>query len=156
MTTMNNILNTINEPSYVDLKCTIVNGRTWICHLNVSELAEEEVAPAINWLVTGNMDQRWQTPKMEAFLANTMDSAGKVLARLCFRNGEYDNFYAVDLISAVHEVGLCSEKCCVELITLLVQLYVDYQDGNEEALEQIFQTLYTFFAHTTPFVFDVI
>lgn len=156
MTTMTNTMNTTKAPVYVTMRSTIVNGESWDFLLDISPLTDEELDPVLDCLVNGELDARFDTPKICGFIQDVMDGAAEVLMRFCFDGGKYDHFYAVKLISDVVEAGLCCEECCAKEMVLLHQLYAEYLTGSETAAQGIAQNLYTFFVNTMPFVFDVI
>ncbi len=156
MTTMNNAMNTVRKPEYIKMRCTIVNGESWDFLMDVSSLADEAIAPVIDWMVNGTLDERIDTPEIRTYLMDSIDAGAEVLTRFCFDSGEYDHFYALSLIAETEKAGLCCEMCCVELVSLLQQLYVEFLGGSEDAIQEIYQNLFHFFANTAPFVFDVI
>ena len=156
MTTMNNTLNTICKPEYITMRCTIVNGESWDFLMNISSLADDEVTPVINWMVNGELDEHYNTPKIRKFLMEAIEAAAEVLMRFCFDNGKYNHFYALELISEIEKAGLRCEECCIEEVMLLHQLFVEYLKNPESAVEQIAVNLYEFFADTAPFAFNVI
>ena len=156
MTTMNNAMNTVCKPEYIKMRCTIVNGESWDFLMDISSLDKAEIVPVINWLVNGKVDNRIYTPKVKAFLMDAINAGAEVLMRFCFDDGEYNHFYAMNLISEIRKVGLCCEECWVDEISVLNQMYSDYLDGYEDALDEIAENLYEFFADTAPFAFDMI
>jgi hypothetical protein len=105
------------KPEYIKMRCTIVNGESWDFLLDISPLAEEEVAPVIDCLVTGTLDEKFDTPKICEYMQSVMGGAAEALVHFCFEDGKYNHFYTIKLISDVMEAGLCCEACCVKEVT---------------------------------------
>ena len=155
MTTMNNVVNITNQPTQITMKVTTINGACFKFLLDVAPLSEEEINPALDCLVYGELVPRFNTPKIRDYIQEALDTAALVFTRFCFDNGEYDHFYAVEMISDVVQAGLCCEECGVRFLSDLHQLYGEYLAGSENAERYIEQYLFEFFQNTRPFVFDV-
>ena len=156
MTTMNNVMNITKNSAHITMRATIVNGECFRFLMNLAPLAEEEIKPVLDCLVNGELDLDFNTPKICDYIEDIENCAAEVLMRYCFESGEYDHFYAIKLISDVAQAGLCCENCCVEVVSNLHQLYMEYLEDRESAEQRIAQSLYEFFQRTRPFVFDVV
>ena len=156
MTTMNNTMNITNNTDFAFLKVTVVNGYTFELQLEVDPLTKEELNPVLDCLVNGTLDPNFDTPKVNDYIQNVLDSTVEVILRSCFDGRKYNHFYAFDLISATVQAGLCCEDCGVRFFSNLHQLYVAYLEDSDSVVREIAQSLYEFFANTIPFVFDVL
>lgn len=155
MTTMNNTLTT-NKPAYISLRTTVVNGDYWDLRMDISPLNDEEVIPAVNYLLTETIDRKYKTPKMAAYIEGVYDFCVDSLMDFCFEYGMYDHCYTIDIILTMMEYDLCCKDCCVKEIAMLEQLNRELEGGRWSAEEQIKERLIHFFSLTRPFVFDVI
>lgn len=154
MATMNNTINTTNRPAYIPLRTTALNGDGWDLHLDISPLTNDEIIPALNYLLTGKMDEKYKTPKMGEYIQGVYDSCVESLLDFCFEWGVYDHCYTIDLLLTTMELNWCCEHCCTNEIEQLELLNQELMNGNWGVMEQIKARLTKFFTLAQPFVFE--
>jgi hypothetical protein len=148
-------MNTI-KPAYITLRTTAVNGDHWDLCLDLSPLNDDEILPAVNYLLDEEIDEQYDTPKMAAYIQSVHDFCVEQLMDFCFDWDVYDHCYTIDLFLTMMELGWCCKDCCIKEIEQLERLNREAEDGNDSVVEEIEVRLNNFFARVKPFVFTMI
>lgn len=144
------------EGEYVPMKVHDLNGGSWDLHIDIRPLRKKEVAPVMEYLVSGNLPKKYNTSKIRDYVKEIVKCGVRGVLNLCFENGVYDHEYTISLIQHTVLEGYCSKDCGVTEAIIVNRLNKEYCKGNSEALVQIKVALAEFFMRTTPFYFTAI
>lgn len=139
------------EGEYVTLRMVDVNMTRWDIHADVRPLAEDEIQPVIDYLVTGNLAKKHRTPNILRFISGVHQYCVQILIDLCFEDGFYDHDYALSLIDGALANDLCCEDCAMQERIIITGLHLDYLLGDENAEDRIKGSLSEFFKLVKPY-----
>lgn len=144
------------EGEYVPMKVHDLNGGSWELDIDIRPLRKKEVAPVIEYFLTGELPKKYNTSRIRDYIKEIIMYGVRGVLDFCFDNDVYDHEYAISLITHAVEQGSCSKDCGFAEAVIVHRLYKEYCKGNKEVLAQIKATLGEFFMRTTPFYFTAI
>lgn len=143
------------EGEYITLYVQDICMSTWDLQMDIRCLSDEEAEAAVKYLVTGEMAEGFNTPKMMRYLHNVHQHCVDSVIKFCFENGVYDHDYTVTLISGCAAHHLCCAECACAQYCIVSRLYEEYMQGNTSALNIIKASLNEFLMSTKPYFFSL-
>lgn len=143
------------EGEYITLHVQDICMSTWDLQMDVRCLSDEEVQVAVEYLLTGEMAEGFNTPRMMRYLHDVHQCCVNSVIKFCFEDGVYDHAYTVRLISNCAAYYLCCEECAYEQYCIISRLYEEYMQGDASALNIIKASLNEFLMRIQPYFFSI-
>lgn len=143
------------EGEYITLHVQDICMSTWDMQMDVRCLNDEEAQAAVEYLVTGEMAEGFNTPRMMRYLHDVHQHCVNSVIRFCFEGGVYDHAYTVRMIANCDAYHLCCEECAYEQYCIISRLYEEYMQGDESALNIIKASLNEFLMKVQPYFFSL-
>jgi len=141
----------LEEGAYMMVHVTDLNQGHFDLKMDIRPLSSEELLAVADYFTNGDMSEVLNTPKMLRYLKSVHEACVDNVIDFCFDGGVYDHDYTKRLIAGCVAYRLCCADCAYSAFSSVCNLYEEYQNGNESALNFIKANLDEFFRNIAPY-----